>query len=111
VSEIFQRETKESGYVFVTASRFPGWSYMLSPRENDNSLYQSLTYFVSAAHDHESHDARYLQKEAYHEALRRYPESHAALVFLWAALGLGAEKPTQEHINWAKRTLSLRQGE
>lgn len=43
-----------------------------------------------------------LQTEAYHEALRRYPDSHSALVFLWTALGLGAIDPTQEHLDWAK---------
>ena len=53
MSDIFQRDKRSDGYVFVTASRFPGWSYMLSPRENDNSLYQSLVHFLVAVHDHE----------------------------------------------------------
>ena len=49
-----------------------------------------------------SEDQKALQKEAYHEALRRYPEAHGALVFLWKALGLDVIGPTAEHVAWAK---------
>lgn len=43
-----KREAREGGYIFVTSPLFSGWSYMLHPRENDNSLYQSLAYFCAA---------------------------------------------------------------
>lgn len=46
-AELFERNSREGGYIFVTAPLFPGWSYMLHPRENDNSLYQSLAIFAA----------------------------------------------------------------
>lgn len=47
--------------------------------------------------------------DAYHEALRRYPDAHGALVFFWTAAGLGAEEPTAEQIEWATTVMKSKE--
>jgi aspartate/methionine/tyrosine aminotransferase len=42
-----------------------------------------------------------LAKEAFREAQSRYPQAIPALVFLWAALGLGFIKPDEETVQAA----------
>lgn len=43
-----------------------------------------------------------LADEAFSEALRRYPDAHGALVFLWGASGLGFREPNAEQLEWAR---------
>jgi hypothetical protein len=41
--------------------------------------------------------------EAFEEALRRYPDAHGALIFLWGASGLGFRNPTEEQMERARK--------
>lgn len=41
-------------------------------------------------------------RAALQEALRRYPDQHAALVFFWGASGLAEVEPASEHMKWAE---------
>lgn len=51
-----------------------------------------------------------LAQEAFEEALRRFPEATSALIFLWGASGLGARKPTEEQLEWARQKMAERGG-
>lgn len=46
--------------------------------------------------------------DAFHEALRRFPDSHSALIFLWGASGLGWRNPTEEQLAWAREKMAAR---
>jgi hypothetical protein len=43
-----------------------------------------------------------LVREAFQEALKRYPDAHGALTFFWTAAGFAAVPPTSEQMTWAK---------
>lgn len=43
--------------------------------------------------------------EAFHEAIRRYPESIDALVWFTTAAGLRGCEATEEQLEWARKTL------
>jgi hypothetical protein len=49
---------------------------------------------------------RDVAKEAFAEALRRYPsDAEGALTFAWGASGLGAVEPTADDIAWGQKVV------
>lgn len=44
-----------------------------------------------------------LAQDAFEEALKRYPDAHGALIFLWGASGLGLRNPTPEDLERARK--------
>lgn len=45
---------------------------------------------------------RAFAKEAFAEAVKRYPNTEGALIFFFIASGLGIEKPTEADMEWAR---------
>ena len=52
--------------------------------------------------------SRELVEEAYHEALKRYPDASGALVFFYGASGLAWREPTAEELEWARKRIEAR---
>lgn len=42
-------------------------------------------------------------RDAFEEALRRFPDAHGALIFLWGASGLGFRNPAPEELERAAK--------
>jgi hypothetical protein len=59
-----------------------------------------ITAAMHQASDTGDDDA--LVREAFQEALKRYPDAHGALTFFWTAAGFAAVPPTSEQMTWAK---------
>jgi hypothetical protein len=72
--------------------------------EADDAMKQAVAHIERLRKENARRDA--LVKEAFHEALARYPDAKGALTFFWTASGLAEIAPTDEQVAWARAALT-----